>query len=363
LTVLLGVIPPARATPLEDGFSSKGEIDFMRLNFDGFERHRKAKMAKDIADLEKWLRRHAPAIEGTPVRRTQLKTGAMDSTPGIHQGSESEAPMARPGPPQPKDFGATPEQIATYRPTDPELGSLSWLVVNLVITTIVIFAVSVGFSRNGLIPPSLEWLAVLLAAAAWFWALVLVVNLLRYIPRGIAWLPKPDSLRLTADIRKRVEMYLHAKAEYEEAVREAGLQRRRQQEEYWRSLSGREFESEMARLYRAVGYAVETTPVTGDEGADLLLRKDGELIVVQCKCQDAPVGPHIVRDLHGTMHHFHASQAFLDAPGGFTEAVRRYAHGKPIELHDLSFIVNLQERLSGKSDLPQTTDWTQQSCS
>ena len=43
------------------------------------------------------------------------------------------------------------------------------------------------------------------------------------------------------------------------------------------------FKEFTANLFREMGYAVEITPGTGDDGIDLLLRKNNQLIAVQCK--------------------------------------------------------------------------------
>jgi len=254
----------------------------------------------------------------------EASTGAAQSAPNVPAVAKSQCAIGGSGSPESADFGVTPKQVASYRPTRPNdfLFFEIWLVV-------------VG-------------LAILAAICACYNALFVLVWY------ALLGMPRPfHSGVLPTRVRNRVEAYLHAKAEFEKSVKEAELERRRREEDYWRSLSGREFESEMGRLYRADGYSVEATPATGDEGADLLLRKDGELIVVQCKRQDKPVGPHIVRDLYGTTHHFHAGRAFLDATGGFTEAVRHYVRGKPIELHDLDYILSFQERLSRKPEQPE----------
>lgn len=111
--------------------------------------------------------------------------------------------------------------------------------------------------------------------------------------------------------------------------------------DHWKKLSGVEFEFELGELYRRLGYEVSHTRATGDEGIDLVLRKPGELVVVQCKQHGKPAGQHFVRDLYGAMMHHGAQRAVLACTGGFTEQVRRFARGKPIELLDLDGILKL----------------------
>jgi restriction system protein len=51
-----------------------------------------------------------------------------------------------------------------------------------------------------------------------------------------------------------------------------------------RSLSWREFEELVAKAYRRQGYTVIENPGSGpDGGIDLVLKKDGNLVLVQCK--------------------------------------------------------------------------------
>ena len=49
------------------------------------------------------------------------------------------------------------------------------------------------------------------------------------------------------------------------------------------SLAGTGFEELLELVFTALGYGVSTTPATGDQGADLILSKDGRKISVQAK--------------------------------------------------------------------------------
>ena len=120
--------------------------------------------------------------------------------------------------------------------------------------------------------------------------------------------------------------------EAERTKERAERARRRRLRDFWMSLSGTEFERELATLYKQLGYQVQSTPTTGDEGVDLIIRKDGKKTVVQCKGYQDPVGPAIVRELFGSMIHSNADSAILACTGGFTKGVVEFAEGKPIEL-------------------------------
>ena len=60
------------------------------------------------------------------------------------------------------------------------------------------------------------------------------------------------------------------------------------------------------------------TPKSGDQGVDLVLRKNGETTVVQCKAQKARASSPIARELLGSMVAFGAQKAILACTGGFT---------------------------------------------
>jgi Restriction endonuclease len=109
---------------------------------------------------------------------------------------------------------------------------------------------------------------------------------------------------------------------------------------YWRSLSGRAFEAALAQLFRRAGYEVSLTPVTGDKGIDLEIRRGNRRIIVQCKATQRPIGPAVVRELYGTLSACNADLAILASVGGVTVGVRQFAEGKPIAIVTLTEILS-----------------------
>ena len=134
-------------------------------------------------------------------------------------------------------------------------------------------------------------------------------------------------------------------------AKEAEIIRRRREEaeeaqqrrnyDHWMSLSGIEFERQLGILYRQRGYRVESTTTSGDEGIDLILRKNGKTTVVQCKSHQKPVGPAIARELFGSMVAFRADDAILACTGGFTRGVKEFVRGKPITLISASELARM----------------------
>ena len=117
-----------------------------------------------------------------------------------------------------------------------------------------------------------------------------------------------------------------------------------------RALGWREFEELLGEAYRRQGYAVTENIAAGpDEGIDLGLKKDGGLVLVQCKqWKSTKVGVNIVRELLGVMTAKHATSGILITSGVFTQEAKNFAADKPIDLVEgnqlLQLIGNLQKR-------------------
>lgn len=117
------------------------------------------------------------------------------------------------------------------------------------------------------------------------------------------------------------------------------------------TLDGKAFEQELAALYTKSGFKARLMPAGGDGGVDIVLEKNGKTTIVQCKAHKSPVGPHVARDLYGTLIHFEASEAILASISGFTSGVRAYVEGKPIKLLGLDEIIEMQMLVVSKYDV------------
>ncbi len=160
--------------------------------------------------------------------------------------------------------------------------------------------------------------------------------------------------------RQRIEKHREALRVEQKAERDAERARMRKVTSYWESLSGVEFERELASLFIRVGYQVEMTPPSRDDGVDLVLRKDGQVGIVQCKRYSQPVGPAAARELFGSMNAYPADYAILACTGGFTQGVRQFVCGKQMHLMSVHDIVQLSER--GETTPEPQAILTQQRC-
>lgn len=102
------------------------------------------------------------------------------------------------------------------------------------------------------------------------------------------------------------------------------------------TMSWQEFEMLVGEAFRRKGYAVaETGGGRADGGVDLVLNKDGEKFLVQCKQWKAlKVGVVTIRELYGVMAAGGAAGGFVVTSGVFTREAKAFAEGRNIELVD-----------------------------
>ena len=101
-----------------------------------------------------------------------------------------------------------------------------------------------------------------------------------------------------------------------------------------RALSWKQFEELVGEAYRRQGYKVTENQGSGpDGGVDLILKKDAQVVLVQCKqWRSQKVGVKIVRELFGVMAASQASRGIIVTCGYFTQEAIDFASGKSIEL-------------------------------
>lgn len=96
------------------------------------------------------------------------------------------------------------------------------------------------------------------------------------------------------------------------------------------------FELLVGEIFRRQGFQVVETGGGGpDGGVDLVLRREGETHLVQCKQWRAyRVGVNVVRELYGVMAARGAASGYVVTSGRFTEEARAFAEGRHIRLLD-----------------------------
>jgi restriction system protein len=118
----------------------------------------------------------------------------------------------------------------------------------------------------------------------------------------------------------------------------------------------REFELMVMEWFRKQGYTVRDTDLGADGGVDIVLKRDGETYLVQCKqWRSYKVGVNIVRELRGVMSVQGAAGGFVVTSGVFTDDARQFAREANIVLIDgsgLTKVFHQHEKIEPRSPQP-----------
>ncbi len=114
-----------------------------------------------------------------------------------------------------------------------------------------------------------------------------------------------------------------------------------------RNLSWRAFEDLVTEVYSRQGYSVTGNSGPGaDGGVDVIARKDGETILVQCKRWKArKLGVRTVREMFGLLNAERANEVHIVSSGYFTDEAIEFARNKPIRLIDGGMLVKMVGRV------------------
>lgn len=88
---------------------------------------------------------------------------------------------------------------------------------------------------------------------------------------------------------------------------------------------GEDFEYECMELLQDEGWSVDFTPKSGDQGVDLLAKKNSLLIAVQCKNYRTKVGNSAVQEVVAGRKHYNADYAVVVSASGFTKSAHELA--------------------------------------
>ena len=122
---------------------------------------------------------------------------------------------------------------------------------------------------------------------------------------------------------------------------------------YLLTLSPRDFERHIGDLFAALGYAVQLTAASHDEGIDAFLRKDGRRALVQCKrLTDGAVSRPALQQFYGVLQDKGIDEGFFITTGRFSKHATEFAEGKAIHLIDLEKLVEMASGAFPVRDAP-----------
>jgi hypothetical protein len=177
-----------------------------------------------------------------------------------------------------------------------------------------------------------------------FEGFIIIGVALACLPFGM--LPSFVFNRLRERARPAREAYGQALQEYikqEMAAREAAHEADLLKRSYWAFLNGYEFERATAKVMRKHHFTASVTSGSGDGGIDIDVTRNGLKGVVQCKAHTSCVGPHVVRDLYGVIHHCGADFGIIVSRGGFTRGAHDFRRDKPILFLNTDDLIAMQE--------------------
>ncbi|WP_042161141.1 restriction endonuclease [Paenibacillus gorillae] len=97
-------------------------------------------------------------------------------------------------------------------------------------------------------------------------------------------------------------------------------------------MEGRQFEIYLGHLFRMHNYVVEVTQATGDFGADLVIKKGSQKIVVQAKRYGKNVGLKAVQEIRAALDHYGAAEAWVVTNRDYTEQAYTLAKSNGVRL-------------------------------
>ena len=99
-------------------------------------------------------------------------------------------------------------------------------------------------------------------------------------------------------------------------------------------LGGIEFENFLQHLFEKMGYQCEVTKASGDQGADLLIRRMGKLTIVQAKRYDGKVSNSAIQESTAAVKHYNADNAMVVTTNYFTKGAASLAISNNVKLID-----------------------------
>jgi HJR/Mrr/RecB family endonuclease len=101
------------------------------------------------------------------------------------------------------------------------------------------------------------------------------------------------------------------------------------------ALTGTDFEVYVGKIPKEAGFeSVVGTPATGDQGADLIARRNGRVIAIQAKRYVGAVGNGAVQEIVGALKFYNADEGWVVTNSTFTSAARSLAQANNVRLVD-----------------------------
>jgi len=106
-------------------------------------------------------------------------------------------------------------------------------------------------------------------------------------------------------------------------------------------MTGEEFEQFLGELFKKRGFKITYTSISGDYGADLILRDGDEKIAVQAKRYSGNVGVKAVQEVIGAVKMYDADEAWVVTNSYFTKQATKLAEINEVYLIDRDELIDI----------------------
>lgn len=99
-------------------------------------------------------------------------------------------------------------------------------------------------------------------------------------------------------------------------------------------MSGEQFEEYLKYNFEQFGYKVSLTPKTGDYGADLICKKNGQILIIQAKRYKDKVRNSAIQEIVAAKAYYKADKCMVVTNSYFSEPAKELAKANDVELWD-----------------------------
>ncbi|HOJ74318.1 MAG TPA: restriction endonuclease [Phycisphaerae bacterium] len=138
-------------------------------------------------------------------------------------------------------------------------------------------------------------------------------------------LAKATHERAEANVRELATQEQSARAVYQGLLRAADSQLNTLINADIDHMDGTEFERYLESVFTALGYRVQHTGQSGDQGVDLIVQTATARVAVQAKCWQASVGNSAVQEVHAGKVYYQCDACAVVTNSYFTESARMLA--------------------------------------
>jgi restriction system protein len=99
-------------------------------------------------------------------------------------------------------------------------------------------------------------------------------------------------------------------------------------------MSDASFENFVAELFNHLGYNSERTKLSGDQGVDVIAKKGTQVLAIQVKHYNQPVGNSAIQEVVAGANYYNATICYVVTNNYFTKSAKALANANNVILWD-----------------------------